>query len=99
MIKIADRSEYGWATVPAYVIDDLADTQDDERCISKAEIFAWKAFEAKREKSRSRYTSFKSSNFASNSSSFHTRSSTPVLSEALSVSIGHLYRWDFRRRP
>lgn len=64
MIKIADRSEYGWATVPAYVIDDLADTQDDERCISKAEK-GWKAFEAKREKSRSRYTSFKSSNFAS----------------------------------
>ena len=76
LIKIADRSECGWVTVPAYVIDDLADAQDDERRISKAEKSAWKAFEAKREITWSKYRSFKSNNFASNSSSFHTRSST-----------------------
>ena len=76
LIKLADRSECGWATVSAYVTDDLADTPDDERRISKAEKSAKKTLEAKREKSRSRSTSFKSNNFASNNNSFHTRSST-----------------------
>ena len=31
LIKLADRSECGWATVSAYVTDDLADTPEDER--------------------------------------------------------------------
>ena len=34
LIKLADRSECGWATVSAYVTDDLADTPEDERRIS-----------------------------------------------------------------
>ena len=43
LIKLADRSECGWATVSAYVTDDLADTPEDERRISKAEKSAKKA--------------------------------------------------------
>ena len=52
LIKLADRSECGWATVSAYVTDDLADTPEDERRISKAEKSAKKAIDSKREKSR-----------------------------------------------
>ena len=47
LIKLADRSECGWATVSAYLADDLADTPDDERRISKAEKSAKKAWDAK----------------------------------------------------
>ena len=52
LIKLADRSECGWATVSAYVTDDLADTPEDERRISKAEKSAKKSIDSKREKSR-----------------------------------------------
>ena len=37
LIKLADRSECGWATVSVYVTDDLADSPEDERRISTAE--------------------------------------------------------------
>jgi len=37
LIKLADRSECGWATVLAYFTDDLADAPEDKRHISKAE--------------------------------------------------------------
>ena len=37
LIKLADRSEYGWATVLAYITDDLANTPEDKRHIFKAE--------------------------------------------------------------
>ena len=33
LIKLADRSQCGWATVSAYVTDDLADTPGNERRI------------------------------------------------------------------
>ena len=36
LIKLAEPSECGWATVSAYVTDNLVDTPDDERRISKA---------------------------------------------------------------
>ena len=52
LIKLADRSECGWATVSAYVTDDLADTPEDERRISKAEKSAKKSIDSKKEKSR-----------------------------------------------
>ena len=52
LIKLADRSECGWATVSDYFADDLADTPEDERRISKAEKSAKKALDSKREKSR-----------------------------------------------
>ena len=48
LIKLADRSECGWATVSAYVTDDLADTPEDERRISKTEKSAKKALDFKR---------------------------------------------------
>ena len=46
LIKFANRSECGWATVSSYVTDDLADSPDDERRISKAEKSAKKALES-----------------------------------------------------
>ena len=36
-IKIADRSEYGWATVAEYEEDELADNSDDEKRLFRAE--------------------------------------------------------------
>ena len=48
LIKLADRSECGWATVSAYVTDDLTDTPEDERRISKTEKSAKKALDFKR---------------------------------------------------
>ena len=67
LIKLFYRSECGWATVSAYVTDDLADTPEDEHRISKAEKSAKKALDSIREKSR-----FKSSsaNYKSNHASF-----------------------------
>ena len=67
LIKLADRSECGWATVSAYVTDDLADTPEDERRISKAEKSAKKALDSKREKSRVKSGS---ANYKSNHASF-----------------------------
>ena len=37
LIKIADRSEYGWATVDEYVEDELAEGEEDERHFFRAE--------------------------------------------------------------
>ena len=35
-IKVADRSDYGWATIQAYDTDDLASSSDDEKRLEKA---------------------------------------------------------------
>ena len=67
LIKQADRSECGWATVSTYVSDDLADPPEDERRISKAEKSAKKALDSKRERSRDKSGS---ANFKSNHASF-----------------------------
>ena len=67
LIKLADRSKCGWATVSAYVTDDLADTPEDERRISKAEKSAKKALDSKREKLRVKSGS---ANYKSNHASF-----------------------------
>ena len=40
LIRIADRSEHGWATVEEYMEDELADNSDDEKRIQKAEVRA-----------------------------------------------------------
>ena len=37
-IKIADRSEHGWATVAEYEEDELADNSDDEKRLFRAEV-------------------------------------------------------------
>ena len=76
LIKLADRSECGWAIVSAYLADDLTDTPDDERRISKAEKSAKKASDAKKEKSRSKSTGFKSNYFAPSNDYLHLRFST-----------------------
>ena len=66
-LKLADRSECGWTTVSAYVIDDLANTREDEGRISNAEKLAKKALDSKREKSRVKSSS---ANYKSNHASF-----------------------------
>ena len=40
LIRIADRSEHGWATVAEYEDDELADDSDDEKKLFKAEARA-----------------------------------------------------------
>ena len=40
LIRIADRSEHGWATVEEYEDDELADNSDDEKKLFKAEARA-----------------------------------------------------------
>ena len=42
LIKLADRSEYGWRTVDEYEEDDLAKDSDDEKRMAKAEYRAEK---------------------------------------------------------
>ena len=37
MIRIADRSEFGWVTVEEYEEDELADNSDDEKRLFRAE--------------------------------------------------------------
>ena len=73
LIKLADRSECGWATVSAYVTDDLADTPEDERRISKTEKSAKKALDFKREKSQVKSCS---ANYKSNHDSFSLASNS-----------------------
>ena len=46
-IQLADRSEYGWATVKYYEDDPLAADSDDEKCIKKAEKEAQREAEKK----------------------------------------------------
>lgn len=40
LIRIADRSEHGWATVDEYLEDELADNSGDEKRMQKAEYRA-----------------------------------------------------------
>ena len=37
MIKLADKSEFGWSTINEYVDDELADNEVDAKKIKKAE--------------------------------------------------------------
>ena len=52
-IKMADRSELGWAVVSEYETDALADDSDDERKIEKAEKAAERKMAAARKKKAS----------------------------------------------
>ena len=45
-IRIADRSEFGWATVEEYVEDELAEGEDDEKRIQRADLRARKKFKS-----------------------------------------------------
>ena len=42
-IRIANRSEFGWAAVEEYVEDELADGEDDEKRIQRANFRAGKS--------------------------------------------------------
>ena len=57
LIKVADRSSLGWATVKEYIADDLADDSDDEKRLRKAEKSAAskKADLAKKAKGRATF--------------------------------------------
>lgn len=46
-IKIADRSEHGWATVAEYEEDELADNSDDEKRLFRAEVRAGRKLKQK----------------------------------------------------
>ena len=46
LIRMADRSEHGWATVEEYLEDELADDSDDEKRIQKAEFRAGRKLKA-----------------------------------------------------
>ena len=50
LIRIADRSEYGWNTVAEYEEDELADGSDDEKRLYKAELRAGRKMKATRQK-------------------------------------------------
>eukprot|EP00731_Ephydatia_muelleri_P026422 Em0018g522a len=50
LIKMADRSEYGWAVVAEYESDELAVDSDDEKRISRAEKEAEKKWLRKRKR-------------------------------------------------
>ena len=47
-IRIADRSEFGWAAVEEYVEDELADGEDDEKRIQRADFRAEKKLKSAR---------------------------------------------------
>ena len=49
-IQLADRSEYGWATVKYYEDDPLAANSDDEKSIKKAEKEAQREIEKPRKR-------------------------------------------------
>ena len=50
LIKVADRSELGWAVVAEYQADDLAENSDDGRKLERAEKAAERKVAAKRRK-------------------------------------------------
>ena len=50
LIRIVDRSEFGWATVQEYEDDELAENSDDEKKLFKSEIRANKKVKADKNK-------------------------------------------------
>ena len=52
VIRIADRSEFGWATVEEYEEDELADNSDDEKRLYRAELRAGRKVKAAAAKNR-----------------------------------------------
>ena len=46
LIRMADRSEHGWATVEEYLEDELAENSDDEKRMQKAEYRAGRKLKA-----------------------------------------------------
>ena len=56
LIKIADRSEHGWATVEEYEDDELAEDSDDEKRLVKAEARAGRKLKQKLAKGKVKKT-------------------------------------------
>lgn len=52
LIKLADKSEFGWATINEYLDDELADVESDARKIKKAEKRAADKSKSNQEKRR-----------------------------------------------
>ena len=59
LIRIADRSEHGWATVEEYEDDELADNSDDEKKLFKAEARAGRKLRQKLAKGKGKKGYFK----------------------------------------
>ena len=60
-LKLADKYEFGWATVQEYVCDDLADDETDASKIKKAEKRAAANFKSLQEKKRRTNAKFSTS--------------------------------------
>ena len=58
IVKLADKSEFGWATVQEYVCDDLADDEADASKIKKAEKRAAASLKSLHEKKKKSDTKF-----------------------------------------
>ena len=58
IVKLADKSEFGWATVQEYVCDDLADDEADASKIKKAEKRAAARLKTLQEKKKKSGTKF-----------------------------------------
>ena len=61
IIKLADKSEFGWATVQEHICDDLADDEADVSKIKKAEKRAAAKFKSLQEKKRRTNAKFSTS--------------------------------------
>ena len=61
LILLADKSEFGWATVEEYKQHDLADDSEDEKRIYSAERRACVAFQAHKKKKTTFSTNYRSS--------------------------------------
>lgn len=69
IVKLADKSEFGWATVQEYVCDDLADDEVDASKIKKAEKRAAAKLKTLQEKKKKSSTKFSFSAPSPNSAS------------------------------
>ena len=69
IVKLADKSEFGWATVQEYVCDDLGDDEEDASKIKKAEKRAAAKLKTLQEKKKKSSTKFSFSAPSPNSTS------------------------------
>lgn len=63
LIKLADRSEYGWGVVAEYVADELADDSDDEKRMLKAEKAAERKASKRKRNTNTKYVKGYGSSF------------------------------------
>ena len=75
LIRLADRSEFGWDTVESYKSDDLASDSDDEKKLKRAEAEAAKKRKKKADGAAARKRKF---NFGYNRGYVSTPQSAPA---------------------